>query len=448
MGEPWRRKTYYRPRVLIETEHVLTPLFGDSLVCLTGGELYMLRAMCQYLHRRSTFVTQYEQQYYLAPTEEEWDDLDAAVAELEGKLMGCSELEAMIEQIRDCVCQARLDDWPSGGIHEGQRDYDDYQSEVEYEVGDPPEEFEDWDEWTEYKCKAAQRIVDDITGLGEKLEVLYSTGAVITFSVFQYLVLGTAIAPPVALALTIIAALAAAGTALAMVAFQQWCEDNKDEIVCCIFNADTEPEAYAAVQAYIDGHWDLLLGIPFGQALFNHDVISKCFDGGLDVSGYSATYCAACGEDIVQGDGWYARVVPENERDWILTKGGSYDDIIAYLHKWDGEKCIGFMYNTIAYTGGWLHLSGLGCDIYHSAWGPGAEIYNGGELGDPRALAIKDGYVEETEVRDALYPNSTIGQYEIYEPYQDDYVCVRMKAGNGSNGQRTIRFYYLIFVAP
>jgi hypothetical protein len=133
MGEPWRRKTYYRPRVLIETEHVLTPLFGDSLVCLTGGELYMLRSMCQYLHRRSTFVTQYEQQYYLAPTEEEWDELDAAVAQLEGKLMNCEEYDDLLQAIleaAECACRRSI---PNTGLNYNPSNADE---EASFDVSD------------------------------------------------------------------------------------------------------------------------------------------------------------------------------------------------------------------------------------------------------------------------------------------------------------------------
>jgi len=107
MSETWRRKTYYKPRVLISTEHVLTPTFDDTLVCLTGAELEMLRNLTQYLHRRSTFVSEYQDTGYLAPTNAEWDTLQGIVAELEDKLMGCPEITALLEDILtavQCVC--------------------------------------------------------------------------------------------------------------------------------------------------------------------------------------------------------------------------------------------------------------------------------------------------------------------------------------------------------
>lgn len=107
MSEAWRRKMYYRTRVLIGTNDVIESPFPDTLLCLTGQELAILRNLTEYAHRRSTFASDYEEGYYLAPTNEEWETLDAIVAELENKLMGCPELEQMLEDMlaaMQCVC--------------------------------------------------------------------------------------------------------------------------------------------------------------------------------------------------------------------------------------------------------------------------------------------------------------------------------------------------------
>lgn len=106
--DAWRRKRYYNPRVVIGTADILDCPFPDSLVCLTGAELALLRNMTQYLHRRSTFASAYHEGYYLAPTNEEWDALDAIVAGLEDKLMGCPDLLTMLEDIlaaAQCACE-------------------------------------------------------------------------------------------------------------------------------------------------------------------------------------------------------------------------------------------------------------------------------------------------------------------------------------------------------
>lgn len=107
MSEPWQRKSYYRHRVLIEVDRVLSPGGEDSLVCITAGQLEMLRNLTQYLHRRSTFVREHKSGFYYAPTEAEWDDIDALVADLEETLMGCDTITAALLDIAaqlSCLC--------------------------------------------------------------------------------------------------------------------------------------------------------------------------------------------------------------------------------------------------------------------------------------------------------------------------------------------------------
>lgn len=107
MSTEWRRKTYYKPRVLIDTQRVLDPQFSDALLCITGAQLEMLRNLMQYLHRRSTFADDYATNHYLAPTNAEWDTIQAIVADLEETLMGCEELMAVFQDMLtqlQCVC--------------------------------------------------------------------------------------------------------------------------------------------------------------------------------------------------------------------------------------------------------------------------------------------------------------------------------------------------------
>lgn len=88
MSEAERRRGYSDPRVLLETARVLDPQFSDGVLYITGAQLEMLRSLCQYLRRPGTFVTEYSEGFYLTPTTEEWDDLQAIVADLEETLMG------------------------------------------------------------------------------------------------------------------------------------------------------------------------------------------------------------------------------------------------------------------------------------------------------------------------------------------------------------------------
>ena len=119
MSEDWRRKSYYDPRVTIETDRVLTPQFADSVLCLTGAQLEMLRNLTAYLKRRSTFVSEYHDGYYLAPTNEQWDALQAIVADLEDTIMGCEEFTDLLTAVLACVCetatQAEENNWIGPG---------------------------------------------------------------------------------------------------------------------------------------------------------------------------------------------------------------------------------------------------------------------------------------------------------------------------------------------
>lgn len=96
-----RRRKYNERRVLIDSARVLDPQFDDSLICLSGAELELLRNVCLYLRRQDTFVATYFEQHYLTPDRDAWDALQAIVAGLEEKIMGCAELEGYLEDIRD-----------------------------------------------------------------------------------------------------------------------------------------------------------------------------------------------------------------------------------------------------------------------------------------------------------------------------------------------------------
>jgi len=88
MVDTERKKRYSPTRVLISGDRVKDSQFLDTTIRLTGGQLELLRNLTQYLHRRSTFVAEYENAYYLIPTDDDWDTISAIVASLEEKLMG------------------------------------------------------------------------------------------------------------------------------------------------------------------------------------------------------------------------------------------------------------------------------------------------------------------------------------------------------------------------
>lgn len=106
MSETRQREGYISTRVLIEKKYVLNPTFSNVTITLSGGQLEMLRNLTQYLNARSTFVDEYKQGYYFGPTDGDWDNLRAIVADLEDSLMsgdsfarGCRVLRRSIQTI-------------------------------------------------------------------------------------------------------------------------------------------------------------------------------------------------------------------------------------------------------------------------------------------------------------------------------------------------------------
>jgi len=126
LAEDWRRKGYYRTRVLIPVDECLESEFGDCLVCLTGGQLNLVRNLLLYAERRSTFVSEYHEGYYLAPTTEEWDALLQMTADLEGNLMDCEQFTSDLQEILDWVRQqGSLTEGPFTEDQEAAFPYDD-----------------------------------------------------------------------------------------------------------------------------------------------------------------------------------------------------------------------------------------------------------------------------------------------------------------------------------
>lgn len=150
MSEEWRRKKYYRTRVLIPVDECLESEFGDCLVCLTGGQLNLVRNLLLYAERRSTFVSEYHEQYYLAPSAEEWDSLQELVSDLEGNLMDCEQFTTDLQEILDWVrLQAAL---PGGSFSEDEEAAFPYTDEIEDDELTPAEEeacaiAQLWFEW-------------------------------------------------------------------------------------------------------------------------------------------------------------------------------------------------------------------------------------------------------------------------------------------------------------
>lgn len=346
----WRRKSFYSKRILIPVEDVLNPPFQEGFVCLTGAQVNIMRNMLKYAHRRSTFVSEYHDAYYLAPDNDEWDAIEAIVADLEEALMGCSEIASWLECICNAIKSLELQvDIPQSLLDTGKQVYDDYTSPVEQGVGDPPQGWASWDDWEVQKCISAQKFVDEMLASMESLAQVAMIGTGVTgILVYAQLVYSAAaFFPPLAIVMTIAAGIALYGLSALQTEARAWVTEHKEAMVCLIFNADNAGQAYFDLGEYIDDEWDVAGSAFFVQNFVNFVSLSKIFDGdapGYDdwKGDYSAAYCEACEEeDIVVGSNWYARGVSGEE--WIQYTGGDIDWTFDYPVS-AGEVCCGFVY--------------------------------------------------------------------------------------------------------
>lgn len=105
MTEAWRVKRYYEPRITVPIAILNDTDLPDTLVCLSGPEVALLRTLLGYAHRRITWVSEYHTDHYLTPTTEEWDVIQAMTAELEDRLMTacCDDIVTALQAINSTL---------------------------------------------------------------------------------------------------------------------------------------------------------------------------------------------------------------------------------------------------------------------------------------------------------------------------------------------------------
>ena len=271
MSEVWRKKTYYQPRIIVETQRVLESSLKDSLICLTGAEIEMLRNMVHYLERRSTFASEYQQSFYLCPSNEEWDNLMPIVASLQEKLMGC-DIDLLIDAINSqtdvidalmsCVCASTT-------LQEKQMaELPDLSEYVELDRVTYKTPEENYGAFTppatdEAKCELAQAFwyyifqtyTEDLLPFADSAaDVL--VGATIATALFGALALFLGM--PVLILGAIVFALVQWGVSGSIDNFINWMLGTKSEIICIIY--DNLPDAAAtatALSEYIDADGEL-----------------------------------------------------------------------------------------------------------------------------------------------------------------------------------------------
>jgi hypothetical protein len=179
--------------------------------------------------------------------------------------------------------------------------YDEYKSSVVERTGDPPNGFDTWDDWQVTKCKAAQKLIDDVAAANQKIGAQLTSGILITFSTINLLLTLTVISIPISIVLQIVATLVAIGANYAYAAVVDWLIEHKESLVCAIYTASTVSEAYSAVQAYIAAEWDVSTPSDIVSGMLSYLVLSDIFDGtirdyDLWQADYDDDYCLLCEE--------------------------------------------------------------------------------------------------------------------------------------------------------
>jgi hypothetical protein len=264
-------KSYYDKRVLIDTQSVLNSTFPDVILCLSGAQVDMLRNLTQYLHRRSTFAEDYTDAGYLAPSNDDWSIIQGIVADLEEQLMAtlCEAILVVLQEQADalkameaCICHlstlqeqsvARLPDL-TGYVDQFLVNYG-APDESEGNPSIPPTDVA--------KCELAQAFYYYIFQMytEELLPFANSTADTITAALVAastFAGLASFIGLPVALLANIVLAIVAWGIDGAIANFTNWLWDNKDEMVCILY--DNYPDYAAAASAlgvYIDAAEDI-----------------------------------------------------------------------------------------------------------------------------------------------------------------------------------------------
>jgi len=278
-------------------------------------------------------VSEYSGDHYLAPDNDEWDQLQAVVAELEESLMGCENIVAKLACICDALRMLRTADGiPPDSALPDQPSYDTYRSPVEEDEGDPPSGWETWPEWKVAKCKGAQKIMDDIVDWMSTLIQWSGAGMTLTFVVLESALVATTIIPPVGVVMMIASLIAIIGLSLIQQAAQDWIVEHKQCLVCAIFNAATVSQARADLEAYIDAEWDIAGSPAVFRHLLNDKTLSRIFDGNLPdyddwKGGYSAAYCAVC-STAVTGSDWWASPLDENYNTLSGASPGCWDGVV------------------------------------------------------------------------------------------------------------------------
>lgn len=369
MSQAWRQKRYYRPRVLLHQDAVLSPTENEILVCLDGAELAILRTLLAYGTRRITWVAEYRQEDYLTPTDEDFDTILAKVADLEEKLMSgtCEDLVTALEAIGASV--ALTNDWLEtidGTLGDGLANLPDVVTALECICGrietaqinvtvsptwvDAPDatDYMDWSTTAPDTSVGPQADQDacDLAQAWYQCGFEFSTEVllpVLRFGFDKVIPAAAAalsfwtggVAVPVAIGVyalaELIQELLELGYDAAEANLQNWLFVHKEDIVCLLYsglkNGGSGQALWSTVQSsLVAPAGDLsagdkfLISFAFGTVGLLGAKVAKEQNSAWYQSVPEAGYCDSCEDPPVVGDDWIAMPIAEGDGDLVLNK--------------------------------------------------------------------------------------------------------------------------------
>lgn len=251
------RRKYAGKRQLIDVDAFLAKADDSYLMCINGGVLYALRKMAaERLMWASSWVKSRHQTYYILPGASEWNEIEELLAEFiqESEVIEMCN-SALIDALEDIASAVRLSSCCGSGPG-GQQIDDDFYFGTATPVSAPTafgpgEEFESEAAYDSHRCETANGIVNGVVGSLNAMSVLtlaqLTAGALITGVVVG---IGLLAVPPVAILLAL------AFTAFAfggLVTLASEIDDNKETLVCLLYNASGAVEAYDDFKEAVEG---------------------------------------------------------------------------------------------------------------------------------------------------------------------------------------------------
>lgn len=378
MSDNWRVKRYYDHRVLVPTADVLENTYPDIWLCLTAGQAALIRRLLTYATWHSTFVSQYEQAFYLCPTNEEWDQIQALVADLEEKLMPCNDLADAINNIASalqCICAALPESGTTVNVYTPLTPgiIDGYYDDGTLIPGDPyagGEVVVDVD-----RCATAnlawQFAWEILTERLQPTQDATLEALIPGITAFiAFIIGGPVLGIPVASIAVFVTQLISVWVDAEQANISNAYFAYRDELVCAVYTglATSTQAAQAAVAVVIDGMTELS---PIDKALMKTSFapwilhfIGVAWDAQTEwAQAYSeGVACDGCG--VIEGTDWYARAWGAGCTINHIAEAEPYEltCTVSYSGMQDGERLIGVVWSTVR-TGGNNDMGGPNSDV-------------------------------------------------------------------------------------